>query len=206
MVAACFAAGNWWSRLRHDRRLELVTKPATIAALVVAAIALDPAPGADTRRTWFVVALVWSLAGDVALMLPGRFVAGLAAFLVGHLAYVAGFWTRPPGLAAVAVAAVVVAVPVGALAARLVRALRASGERGLVAPVLAYVVVIGAMVVSALASGNAVAGAGAALFATSDALIAWDRFVAPWRPAAVTIMVTYHVAQALLVLSLVVGG
>ena len=59
------------------------------------------------------------------------------------------------------------------------------------------------MVASAVASGNAVAAVGALLFMTSDALIGEDRFVVhrDWQPLA--IMVTYHVAQALLVVSLV---
>ena len=38
----------------------------------------------------------------------------------------------------------------------------------------------------------------------SDSLIAWDRFVRPVAGAGVTIMVTYHVGQILLVLSLLV--
>jgi hypothetical protein len=42
---------------------------------------------------------------------------------------------------------------------------------------------------------------GAALFAGSDALIAWERFVAKRAWGPVTIIVTYHLAQALLVLS-----
>ena len=44
--------------------------------------------------------------------------------------------------------------------------------------------------------------AGAVTFAGSDTLIAWDRFVRPLRWAAVAIMVTYHVGQALFVVSL----
>jgi uncharacterized membrane protein YhhN len=61
---------------------------------------------------------------------------------------------------------------------------------------------IAAMVTSAVASGNACAIAGALLFFTSDALIAEQRFVAPRRYVPVIIMVTYHLGQAGLVLSL----
>ena len=46
------------------------------------------------------------------------------------------------------------------------------------------------------------AGVGAALFVASDAMIAWNRFVAPFRAADLGIMVTYHLGQAGLVLSL----
>lgn len=202
IVAAPFALGDWWSRLRHHKALEVVCKPATLVALIVAAVAADPAPGAGDRRAWFVAALVFSLAGDVLLMLRDRFVAGLAAFLAGHVSYVAGFWTDPPSGTGLIVAGLLVVVALGPVATRIVSALRAHGERTLAGPVVAYILVISAMVVSALASGNAAAGAGAVLFAGSDSLIAWDRFVRPQRWAAVAIMVTYHLGQLLLVLSL----
>src|SRR4029079_17999518 len=101
VVTAAFALGDWWAKLTHSRRLEYVCKPATMVALIVTALALAPAAGQDGGRAWFVAALVFSLAGDVFLMLPSdRFVAGLASFLVAHLCYVAGFWTDPPGAAA----------------------------------------------------------------------------------------------------------
>jgi uncharacterized membrane protein YhhN len=63
-------------------------------------------------------------------------------------------------------------------------------------------VVIGVMLATALAVGNVLAGAGAALFAGSDSMIAWSRFVRPFSWAAVGIMVTYHLGQAALVASL----
>ena len=47
---------------------------------------------------WLVVAaLVLSAAGDVALIPSSRrwFLAGLVAFLLGHLAYALAFWSRP---------------------------------------------------------------------------------------------------------------
>src|SRR5690349_8961742 len=106
-AAAVFAIGDWISRARDDQLLEYVTKPATLVALIVVALALDPA--SSGRRAWFVAALAFSLAGDVFLMLPrDLFVAGLASFLVAHVCYVAGFWVEPPGARAVVVAGVIV--------------------------------------------------------------------------------------------------
>jgi uncharacterized membrane protein YhhN len=200
-LAGLCAVGDWTARLRHDRRLEYIGKPATLLALIAAAVALSPPPDAGSRRWWFVAALVFSLAGDVLLMVPADlFVAGLAAFLVGHLAYLAGFWVRGPGPVALAVSAAVVAAVVGPLAVRILKALR---ERpSLRRPVVLYMVVISAMLATALATGNVVAGVGAALFVSSDTMIAWNRFVRPFRAADVAIMVTYHVGQAALVLSL----
>ena len=72
----------------------------------------------------------------------------------------------------------------------------------LLGPVAAYVVVISAMASSALASTVVLAALGASLFFASDTLIAWERFVRPrpWAPLAV--IVTYHLGQAGLTLSL----
>jgi len=207
IAAAAFAAGDWVAVARRDgprawARLEYVCKPATLAALVVAAATLDPAAGADARRSWFVAALVFSLVGDVLLMLPReQFVAGLAAFLVGHLCYIAGFWTDGPSLLAFVVAAAVVAVAIGGVGRRILPAARRA-EPALVGPVAGYMVVIGVMVATALAVGNPVAGIGAVLFAASDSMIAWDRFVGASPGAGLWIIVTYHLGQAALVCSL----
>jgi uncharacterized membrane protein YhhN len=199
-----FAVGDWWSKARDDRRLEYVCKPAALLALVAFALVLDPASGADDRRAWFVAALVFSLAGDVFLMLPrDAFVAGLAAFLVAHVCYVVGFWTDPPGAVAMLVSAIVVVLAVAPVARTVLGAL--GSEPALRPPVAVYMLVIATMVASAIATGNVVAAAGAILFAASDSLIAWDRFVRPVAGAVVTIMVTYHLGQLLLVCSLLVG-
>jgi uncharacterized membrane protein YhhN len=201
LVALVFAVGDWVARLRKRARLEYLCKPAALLALMGAAVALSPASGLATRRWWFVAALVFSLVGDVLLMLPAElFVAGLAAFLVGHLCYLAGFWTEPPGSFALGVAAVVVVTVVAPVAAAIVRALRGRGV--LLVAVVLYIVVISAMLATALASGNVVAGVGATLFVSSDAMIAWNRFVRPLPGADVGIMVSYHLGQAALVLSL----
>ena len=202
-AAAVFAVGDWIAKARDNRPLEYVCKPATLIALIVVAITLDPTGGAGARRDWFVAALVCSLAGDVFLMLPrDAFVAGLASFLVAHICYVIGFWTDPPAVAAFVLAAAVVACAVAPLAVRILRSL--SEERELRPPVAVYMAVISVMLATALATGNAVAGAGAALFVGSDAMIAWNRFVRPFAAADVAIMVTYHVGQAALVCSLLV--
>ncbi len=204
-AAAVFAVGDWSAKVRDDRRLEYVCKPATLAALVVAAIVLDPAAGAPGRRAWFVVALALSLAGDVFLMLDSDdrdlFVAGLGSFLAAHLAYIVGFWTAGPAVWAFGVALGGVAVVLGPVAFRVVGALRA--EPALRGPVVSYIAMISLMVATAVATGNLLAGLGAALFACSDAMIAWNRFVRPVSGAELAIIVTYHLGQAGLVLSLV---
>ena len=203
VVAAGFAIGDWISRVHplpgSGSRLEYVCKPGTLVALIGVALLVDPTHADE--RMWFTIALVLSLAGDVLLMHPADlFVPGLASFLLAHIAYVVGlnlhsehnWWWAVP-----------VVVVVGLSSARLMRGIRASGHRELITPVGLYVVVIAMMGTSALAGGNRWAAVGAVLFMVSDTLIGETRFVQPARWAPVTIMVTYHLAQAGLVLSLV---
>ena len=204
VVAGLFATGDWIAKARSRMALEYLCKPATLIALIVAAGLLDPGADAHTRRVWFVAALICSLTGDVLLMLPeDLFVPGLAAFLVGHLCYLAGFWTQAPSLIALVVSAAVVAAVVAPLGHRILTSIARAAEPGaLRIAVAAYVAVISAMLATALATGNLAAGAGAVLFVASDAMIAWDRFVRCFRWAPVAIMVTYHLGQAGLVASL----
>lgn len=75
--------------------LHYVLKPLT--TLLIAGIALTvPTPLSDLYRTLVVVGLLFSLAGDVFLMLKGSrfFLAGLAAFLIAHLFFIAAYRAR----------------------------------------------------------------------------------------------------------------
>jgi uncharacterized membrane protein YhhN len=135
-------------------------------------------------------------------MLPrDAFVPGLASFLVAQLCFTVGFalGVEPDALVVGVVVVVATTIPLGR---RFVRALRQRGDTALVAPVLAYIGAIGAMVATAVGTKAAVAILGAALFYASDALIAETRFVAPRPWGALAVIVTYHLALAGLVLSL----
>jgi uncharacterized membrane protein YhhN len=201
VLAAAFAVVDWYAVERGDQRLEYVAKPAATLALAVTAANLDAAYG-DTQAL-FVLALLASLAGDVFLMLPGdRFVPGLGSFLVAQLLYTVGFALHGGSATDYAFGAAIAIVLVTPLAVRFVRALRSSGSDALVVPLVGYMIAISVMFVSAMASGNAFAIVGAALFVASDSLIAETRFVGDRPHARLAIMVTYHLAQAGLVLSL----
>jgi uncharacterized membrane protein YhhN len=200
-VTAVVAIADWVAVARGWTRVEYVAKPLTMIGLIGVALALDPRY--SDMRAAFVIALACSLVGDVFLMLPSnRFVAGLAAFLAAHLAYTAGFLLGPGSVGGLAIGAVITAAVAVPLGVRLVRAVR-TGAPALVAPVAAYVVVISAMVASATGLGNAWAIVGAWLFFASDALIGETRFVRPLPYGRLAIIVTYHVGQAALVVSLV---
>jgi uncharacterized membrane protein YhhN len=199
-VTGLFALGDWWAVGRQDRRLEYVCKPGTLLALTAVALALDPADGAV--RAWFVVALVCSLAGDVFLMLPeDRFVPGLASFLLGHVAYVVGLVLAFDSGAGLAFGGLATLAAIALVGRPIVGAVRRD-HPDLFVPVVAYMTVISAMVVSACGTASPWAIGGAALFYSSDAMLARDRFVGPFTGARVAIHVTYHLGQLGLVLSL----
>lgn len=190
--------------LRLPPRTRWITKPLPLVLLIAAAVALEPADAAV--RAWFVLALALSLAGDVALLAPRGFVAGLAAFLLAHVAYTVGFVVgglAPPALVLGAVSMLAFDLVAGP---RLVRALRAGGRSGLAGPVVAYIAAISMMVATAAGSLEPVALAGAILFAASDTLLAEGRFVRPVRHGDLAVMVLYHLGQGLLVLSLAIPG
>lgn len=201
VATALVAVADWVAVATARRTLEYVCKPAATAGLVWLAVAVVPADG--SVRAAFVVALVLSLVGDVFLMLPSdRFVPGLVAFLGAHVAYVVGFVLGRGSGGALAVGVVitlVVAVPVGG---RMLSAVRRSAP-DLVVPVAVYMTVIGVMVALATGWGNAWAIGGAWLFFASDALIAETRFVGPRSWGRTAVIVTYHLGQLGLVLSLV---
>ncbi|MBK9180486.1 MAG: lysoplasmalogenase [Acidimicrobiales bacterium] len=202
-LAGVAAATDWVAVAARAQRVEYVAKPAALALLLAVALTLDPVDPAV--RAWFVVALVLSLTGDVFLMLPhDLFVFGLGSFLLGHVAYVVGFLVGGQELRWLVLGVAVVSAAAMGVGTTVLRAVRRGPHPGLLGPVVAYMVVISAMVATAFGSGIAVAAAGAVLFFGSDSLIALRRFVGVrgWMP--VTIMVTYHLGQAGLVASLVV--
>ena len=74
------------------------------------------------------------------------------------------------------------------------------GGPALAGAVAAYMAVIGAMVVTAWATGHPLAALGATVFMVSDAVLALDRFVRARRFGSLVVMVTYHLGQVLIVL------
>jgi uncharacterized membrane protein YhhN len=199
VVAAVAAVADWRAVWTRPSPRENVLKPLVLVALIVVAAAVHPEDGA--QRAWFVVALVFSLAGDVFL-LPDidRFVPGLASFLLAHVAYVAGFVVAGRGDMPL-VFMVVVLTGMALMSIDIVRGV-ARTERSLLGPVVLYSAVIATMVAAAFWHGNANGTSGAVLFAFSDSTLARDRFVRALRWTPTFVMVTYHVAQAFLVLSL----
>ena len=80
--------------------------------------------------------------------------------------------------------------------------MRRSDEPQFAGPVLVYILVISAMVASAIGSLIPAAIAGSVLFYVSDALNAWSRFIREYEWGRLAIIVTYHLGQIGLVFAL----
>ena len=201
-LALAAAAFDWVAVHQQQRLLEYVCKPLTLGLLVACALALDPSD--EAVRAWFVAALVLCLIGDVFLMLPqDLFVFGLGSFLLGHVAYIVGMHVDGVDGTRFLIGIVIVMVLLALIGTRILRGVRAGPEPELAGPVVAYMFVISAMVASAIGVGHPAGVIGASLFFASDALIAWNRFIGETRQGALAIIITYHLAQVGLVLSLV---
>ena len=135
-------------------------------------------------KRWIVLGLVFSLAGDVALLWPVQgFLVGLVAFLLGHVSYLVALTRRVKFLAsppAFGVWSIVAASVLAGLWAGVPPELRA--------PVLVYVCALAAMAAQATSVWLArrgqpdaarwrIVAIGGALFVLSDAILATDKFV-----------------------------
>ncbi len=213
-TALVIAAFNWLAVSVRWKWLEYLTKPTVMLVMLAGVFRLRPSLLTQGEVNWLALALIFSLAGDVFLMLPGdRFIPGLVAFLLAHLAYIfnflsAGFSINPATL----ILAVLVAATGRQLYQRIAAGLTRQGHHALKLPVLIYTLVISTMTLTALNTLTTPAwenyralmlSAGALLFMLSDTWIAWDRFVKPLRYRDLRVMLTYHLGQFLLVLGAV---
>jgi len=135
-------------------------------------------------KRWIVVGLVFSLLGDIALLWPVQgFLAGLVAFLLGHLSYLVALTRRVKFLASRPAFGAWAIVAGGVLAS-----LWAGVPADMRVPVLVYVTALSAMAAQATSVWIArraqpdaakwrVVAIGAALFVLSDAILATDKFV-----------------------------
>ena len=181
-------------------------KPAT--TLLIIAWAWPRGADMPAMRRWVRAGLVLSLAGDVFLIWPEGFLPGLVSFLLAHLAYIVAF-TRKLRFAARPLAFALY----GAIAAAILWQLWPGVPLALRAPVLAYVICLASMAAQAGALWLAARGSpgealarcaaiGGMLFMTSDALLAFNKFIAPVPLSALWILATYWLAQGLIAGSL----
>ena len=188
---------------RRWQIVHYIFKPLTVVLIILLALQ-EKHPVSPFYRRAIILGLVFSLAGDIFLMLPrDRFVQGLISFLIAHLFYIAAFahesvwalsfWSAIPLL-------IYGVLMYGMLSPHL-------GSLRL--PVMVYMLVILLMGCVALGrwmmtgqEGSGVAAMGALFFIASDSLLAVDRFKSKnIRSSQLLILSTYFIAQWLIALS-----
>lgn len=197
-AAGLTAVVDWWSVATRNHRVETIAKPLVMIWLIIAALLIDADP--TSVRPWIVAGLVAGLAGDIFL-LPNvdKFLAGLGAFLVGHVLYFGGLVQIRGGLVPLIIGVVAGAALLALIGRPIVQAVRSTSY---FVPVTVYIVAVAALVVVGIATGRWVLAAGAVSFALSDALLGSDRFVKPAPQRRVYIHVLYQLGQAGLVIGI----
>ena len=169
--------------------------------------ALQLLPRKKTRtHLLLITGLAFCIIGDATLH---WFLFGLTAFFIGHLFYMAGFFTQWK----YSKMRLTMIIPIAGFACfigfRLVEALSQEGNAGLIFPVIAYIFIISLMTFSAVMTGNEWAIAGSVLFVISDSILAWNMFIAPVPSSNVLVMLPYYGGQFLIahsISSIVAGG
>jgi uncharacterized membrane protein YhhN len=206
LTLACIVACGLlvFAEYRGLVRLRIVSKLVASSAFVALAL---PALHGGRFAQWMFVGLVFGAIGDVALLGRSKraFLGGLVAFLFGHLAYVVGIAQLEPPARWLSDAGWLAALPVASGLA--VLALLWGRLGSLRVPVIAYVAVIAAMVIAALAAYRAGVlpvpqrgwlAAGAVLFFLSDLAVARDRFAGRAFSNKLWGLPTYYAAQILI--------
>jgi len=207
-IAIGVAILNWVAVYKSWKTLIYITKPATMLVLIAWMLF---EVGISGPLIFFTLGLLFSMIGDICLMLPReQFIGGLVAFLLGHVCYIIGFNFDPLPITVVTIA---IAVGVALVAMAVIRPLRAGllakGQKAFLLPVQGYAVVISLMLFSALVTlvkpewdtvPAVLASLGAVSFFLSDTLLAWSKFVTPISKGSLKVMITYHVGQILIAL------
>jgi uncharacterized membrane protein YhhN len=210
ILAFIFAGLESLALYKSWRRLEFIAKPAVMVCLF---IWLYLSAGLHGAPLWFGIGVLFSLAGDIALIFINRsrfFMLGLSNFLLGHVAYLIGFNTPLPQTNTVWSLGLAVMIGLGSVRVlrRIVGGLRAKGQKRLVVPIIIYGTVITLMLLAAMltlfrldweANAALLVSFGAALFYFSDIILAWNRFVSPIKNGRMLNIGMYHLAQIAIV-------
>jgi uncharacterized membrane protein YhhN len=199
---AVAVAADWFAVATSRRALEAVAKPLSTAVLVALAATTGAADG--WTRALLVAAALFGLAGDIALLDDSdeAFMAGLGSFAIGHLAYVGAALTVGVGWSVLWAVPFLVVLLGWRFAPETVPGARRAGGVVLAAAVVFYAAVISAMVVTATGTGELLAAIGAMLFAVSDWVLGYNRFVRPIRGGHLIVHVAYFTGQVALILGL----
>ena len=204
ILALVFAGLESLALWRKMKGLEYVAKPAVMVCLF---LWLYLSTGLQGVTFWFGAGILFSLAGDVLLMLSldRMFVFGLLAFLLAHISYLIGFQNELMEFGPWSVLLIVMlSVSAVRVMRRIVSAIRARGQVRMVNPVILYSTVITVMLYAAMTtisnpewstSASFLVSVGAFLFYISDLVLAWNKFVSPIQNGRMINIGLYHLGQ-----------
>ena len=212
------AVADWVAVAKGWKKVEYLAKPATMVLLVIWLTFIGGLR--SIPLTCFALGILFSLAGDVFLMISYArfsnrwFIPGLIAFLLAHIAYIAGLNTPLPNVSPIwsMGLAVILALTAARVLRRIIAGVRQKGLSRMVLPVGLYGTVITLMVLSALltlynsswrTSAAGLVALGAILFYFSDIVLAWNKFVNPIKNGRLANMILYHLGQFALVAGVV---
>ena len=205
---AALVLGLLISELKEWQRAQRILKPA--AALGFLLIALYSGAPDSFYSQLILLGLLACAIGDICLLSRNSeklFLAGMAAFALGHLAYLTAFTPLSRG-GPIAVDLTVAALVIFSAIAVYIW-LKPHLPKEMRLPVRLYFLIILIMVLNALrlpAHGPLfLAMIGAVMFAVSDVFVGRDRFVMRDPKNALSITPLYFGAQALIALSLQAG-
>lgn len=209
LIGLVIAILDWFAVNRRIKLLEYFAKPTTMLVLL---LWFYLATGLEDVMLWFGLGIIFSLAGDIFLMLPReQFVAGLVSFFMAHFAYIVGLINVPPPLNLASFFVLLfVALPAVRIFQRIREGLSVKGREKLVLPVFFYSIVISIMLISALLTlvqpdkiwhpwPALLVSTGALLFYISDTLLAWNKFIEPLLGGRTLVHITYHLGQYALI-------
>jgi alkenylglycerophosphocholine hydrolase len=211
-IGLLLAVVDWIAVWLDAKGLRYIFKPATLVAIIVGGLLLTRHTGGPYLALWFLPALGFSLLGDIFLMLPEErwFPLGLGAFLVAQLCYIIGLNPTLPPPASLWLLGLILVIDLLVLPP-VVRGARAGGDAALQIPVVIYGVILSMTLFSGWATwfrspwptaGRLAVSAGTTLFFASDLMLAWNKFVRKSRALEMGVIVTYHLAQIALALTI----
>ena len=189
------------------RKISRGTKSFLMPTLMLSADAVLLAGGAPS---WTVLLLTTALcahtAGDILLLFPGNtfFLAGLSAFLFGHIFYIAMFC---PAFASMNILFFIISY--GILVLLIIFLLTKIKKQGffMCMAVCVYALILGSACISGLACTlrnfsvwTLLLPLGTATFILSDSMIAYSKFKCRFKHSDFWVMLTYIVAQTVIAL------
>lgn len=214
VLALLLAFIDWVAVARGWKKLEYAAKPGTMLILLIGIIFMGGF--SSVLLICFEIGVFLSMLGDVFLLLSyvrlsnKWFLAGLAVFILAHLAYITGLNIPLPDVSPIISVgiSIILAISAGRVLGKIIEGVRRKGLRQLEIPIIAYGMVITIMLLSAVLvlldgklgfPASLLVVCGAFLFYLSDVLLAWNRYVNPVRLGRLINIILYHVGQIALV-------